>query len=109
MDASHRGGSPGFIHLAQGEGGTRVSIPDYAGNQMFNTLGNLLAYPRAGLLVVDFTSRRLLSLTGRTVIQWEGPAVDAHSGAQRLWHLDVEEGWLSSPVDAGMSGEAAAK
>src|SRR5690606_41292950 len=39
-DASHRGGSRGFVRLA--DDGTRLRIPDYAGNNYFNTIGNLL-------------------------------------------------------------------
>lgn len=107
LDVSHRGGPAGFLHVSDYKGRTRVTIPDYSGNQMFNTLGNLLTYRRAGLLVLDFSSRRFLSLTGNTEIEWDGPAVSAHPGAERLWHLDVSEGWLSSPIkDGEPQGEA---
>ena len=61
-DASHRGGNPGFVRVA---GDHRIMIPDYPGNAMFNTLGNLLEYPRAGLLFVDFATGDTLQLTGR--------------------------------------------
>jgi predicted pyridoxine 5'-phosphate oxidase superfamily flavin-nucleotide-binding protein len=61
-DASHRGGLPGFIRV---EAGNRLSFPDYQGNAMFNTLGNLLVNPRAGLLFADFTTGDVLQLTGR--------------------------------------------
>ena len=43
-DASHRGGNPGFIEVLDGK---TVRIPDYAGNSMFNTLGNLVVNPAA--------------------------------------------------------------
>ncbi|MFE2301865.1 pyridoxamine 5'-phosphate oxidase family protein [Streptomyces sp. NPDC059445] len=60
-DASHRGGNPGFVRVdAPGE----LSWPDYPGNSMFLTLGNLTADPRAGLLFLDWTSGSLLQLTG---------------------------------------------
>ena len=42
-DASHRGGSPGFVRVDDGD----LWWPDYAGNNMFNTLGNLAADPAA--------------------------------------------------------------
>ena len=60
-DASHRGGRPGFVRVLASD---RLAFPDYPGNAMFNTLGNLVEYPRAGLLVVEFTSGDLLQLTG---------------------------------------------
>ena len=60
-DASHRGGRPGFVRVLRSD---RLAFPDYPGNAMFNTLGNLVEYPRAGLLFVDFTSGDILQLAG---------------------------------------------
>jgi predicted pyridoxine 5'-phosphate oxidase superfamily flavin-nucleotide-binding protein len=72
-DASHRGGAPGFVRIgADAEGRDVLFIPDYAGNNMFNTLGNLLVEPRAGLLVLDFDRGDALQLTGRGEVRWEG-------------------------------------
>jgi uncharacterized protein len=65
-DASHRGGMPGFVRVL---GPDRLAFPDYPGNAMFNTLGNLVEYPQAGLLFVDFTSGDVLQLTGRTRLE----------------------------------------
>lgn len=62
VDASHRGGLPGFVEVSSpGE----LTWPDYAGNGMFLTLGNLTADPRAGLLFPDWESGALLQLSGR--------------------------------------------
>jgi predicted pyridoxine 5'-phosphate oxidase superfamily flavin-nucleotide-binding protein len=64
-DASHRGGDPGFVELGRTrDGRTLLRIPDYAGNNMFNTIGNLLVEPRAGLLLPDFATGAALELTG---------------------------------------------
>jgi hypothetical protein len=68
-DASHRGGPPGFVRVRDAR---RIAFPDYAGNNMFNTLGNLTENPRAGLLFVDFEGGRLLQLTGRAEVEWSG-------------------------------------
>jgi len=57
-------------------------------------LGNLTAWPKAGLLVVDFDNGTLLHLVAEASIELEGPALDASPGAQRLLHLDVLEGCL---------------
>ncbi len=64
-DASHRGGFPGFVRVL---GPDLLAFADYPGNGMFNTLGNLVAYPRAGLLFVDFATGDLLQLAGRAEV-----------------------------------------
>ena len=87
MDASHRGGPPGFVSV---EDDCTLLIPDYAGNNHFNTVGNLLLDPRAGLLFVDFERGSLLQLTGRAEIEWDAEEVKRFPGARRLirFHLD---------------------
>ncbi len=61
LDVNHRGGNPGFIEIL--ENGD-LKIPDYVGNNMFNTLGNFLENPKAGLLFFDFENGSILQLTG---------------------------------------------
>ena len=86
VDVSHRGGQAGFVQVQ----GNLLTIPDFAGNLHFNTLGNLLLNPRAGLLFIDFNSGDLLHLSGRTEIILEGPQVEAFQGAERLWTFEIE-------------------
>jgi len=88
MDASHRGGPPGFVRVA---GDTRLVLPDYAGNNYFNTLGNLVMDPRVGLLFVDFEQGSLLQITGRAAIDWQPAASSGFSGARRLVSVDIDE------------------
>ncbi|WP_054885600.1 pyridoxamine 5'-phosphate oxidase family protein [Pseudomonas sp. NBRC 111130] len=87
VDVSHRGGRPGFVRVE----GNRLSIPDYAGNLHFNTLGNLLENPVAGLLFVDFSSGDVLQVTGRTEVILDSPLITVFEGAERLWTLDIEQ------------------
>jgi uncharacterized protein len=86
-DVSHRGGARGFVHVTAPD---RLVIPDYSGNMMFNTLGNLAADPRAGLLLVHFEHGGTLQLSGRARIEWDRSAVVAYEGAERLVELTVE-------------------
>lgn len=86
-DVSHRGGARGFVHVTAPD---RLVIPDYSGNMMFNTLGNLAADPRAGLLLADFEHGGTLQLSGRARIEWDRSAVAAYEGAERLVELTVE-------------------
>src|SRR5262249_37355230 len=67
-DASHRGGMPGFVKVENQE----LSWPDYPGNAMFNSLGNIVKFPRAGILVPDFETGSTLQMTGRATIDDTG-------------------------------------
>lgn len=81
VDVSHKGGRAGFIRI---DDARTLTIPDFAGNSYFNTLGNLLCEPRAGLLFIDFGCGDLLYLAGKAEIIWDGPEVQAFIGAQRM-------------------------
>jgi ferredoxin-NADP reductase/predicted pyridoxine 5'-phosphate oxidase superfamily flavin-nucleotide-binding protein len=87
MDASHRGGAPGFVRI---KSSSEIVFPDYAGNNHFNTLGNLLLDPRAGILFVDFEHGDLLQLTGRAHIDWDSPEIEHFPGARRLVHFEIK-------------------
>ncbi|MGO4580709.1 pyridoxamine 5'-phosphate oxidase family protein [Cupriavidus sp. 2TAF22] len=86
-DVSHRGGKPGFVRV---DDARTLTFPDFNGNYYFNTIGNLVANPRAGLLVPDFEKGGMLHLSGRAEIVWDGPEVARFTGAERLVRLLVE-------------------
>ena len=90
VDVSHRGGLPGFIHVDTLHDRTRLTLPDFRGNFMFNTLGNIEVNPRAGLLACDFENGDLLSLSGAARVIWDGPELASFAGAERLLQIDVE-------------------
>jgi predicted pyridoxine 5'-phosphate oxidase superfamily flavin-nucleotide-binding protein len=87
-DASHRGGEAGFVRVA--EDGT-ILWPDYPGNHMFNTLGNIHSYPPAGLLFINFDEGHALQLSGRARVIWDARRAVAFEGAARLVEFRVEE------------------
>lgn len=89
VDISHRGGRPSFVRID----GDTLTIPDFAGNNYFNTFGNLLREPRAALLFVDFATGTLLQLQGEVEIVWQGPELAQLDGAERLWRFHVKRGW----------------
>jgi ferredoxin-NADP reductase/predicted pyridoxine 5'-phosphate oxidase superfamily flavin-nucleotide-binding protein len=93
-DVSHRGGRPGFVRV---DNENTLTIPDYLGNNHFNTFGNFVENPRAGLLFLDFEKGHLLTLTGTVEIEWDAPDAEYFEGAQRLWKFHVDHGrWLDN-------------
>ena len=87
-DVSHKGGNPGFIRILDPR---RIAFPDYNGNSMFNTLGNLTVNPHAGLLFIDFDSGRTVQLTGRALIDWNPERVRTFPGAERVIDFELEQ------------------
>lgn len=86
-DASHRGGTPGFVTVHDD---AHLSFPDYAGNTMYMTLGNVQSNPRAGLLFLDWETGDTLQLSGTAVIDWSPERAAALPGAQRVIDFTVD-------------------
>lgn len=93
MDASHRGGNPGFVEITSDD---RLKIPDYQGNSMFNTLGNFVQNPNAGLLFIDYERKATLQLTGKVELLFEQTTekdLQNTMGTGRYWLFNPEK-WL---------------
>lgn len=89
VDVSHRGGKPGFVKVDS----NTLTIPEYLGNYYFNTLGNFLVNPKAGLVFLDFDSGTVLQLTGTVeLIDTENELIKAFDGAERGWRFTVQQG-----------------
>lgn len=87
MDASHRGGPAGFVRVVDDR---RLVFPDYAGNNHFNTIGNLVMDSRVGILFVDFESGGLLQISGTASIDWDSAEVGEYPGAKRLVNIHID-------------------
>jgi hypothetical protein len=96
-DVSHRGGHPRFVRVVDEK---TLRIPDYTGNNLFNTLGNFLVYPRAGVLIPDFGSGRIIQLTGKPQIEWDTRhEQQTTGGTHRYWLLHIEA-WRQATLPA---------
>ncbi|MCF2943012.1 pyridoxamine 5'-phosphate oxidase family protein [Paenibacillus tarimensis] len=105
MDASHRGGPAGFVQIT--DRGT-LMFPDYFGNSMFNTLGNIHLNPNTGLLFIDFKAGHSLQLTGRSYIIWNEDQASLPPGAERMVRFEMDE-FLTieneTPINWVLSGD----
>ncbi|MBQ4833383.1 pyridoxamine 5'-phosphate oxidase family protein [Pseudoalteromonas sp. MMG010] len=85
FDASHRGGEPGFVKVMTK---TRLYLPDYSGNNFFNTIGNIISDGRIALVFIDFETGGLLHISGHAKIDWE-PVNPHDSAAKRMIIIDI--------------------
>jgi len=87
-DMSHRGGNPGFVTVIDER---HLSWPEYVGNSMYMSLGNLLHEPRCALVFPDWTSGRTLHLRGRARVDWDPQRAARIPGARQVVDFDLEE------------------
>jgi predicted pyridoxine 5'-phosphate oxidase superfamily flavin-nucleotide-binding protein len=103
-DASHRGGTPGFVRV---DDDRTLWWPDYPGNNMFTSLGNLAIDPVAALLFLDFVAGRALHLTGRAELEQVplgAPGDDGGTGRRVRFQLDRRTSTTSPAVQRGATG-----
>ncbi|WP_037368156.1 pyridoxamine 5'-phosphate oxidase family protein [Amycolatopsis orientalis] len=94
-DASHRGGAPGFVRVE----GNALWWPDYPGNNLFNSLGNLAANPEAALLFFDFATGRILQISGTASIEWGEAGRSGDDGCTgRIVRFEVQRVVSGRPV-----------
>lgn len=96
VDCSHRGGTPGFMRLVSGE----IHIPDYPGNSMFGTLGNINVNPAAGLCLLDFERSVQLHLSGQAALRFDPPlGIEETAGSGRWWTFRPQR-WAITSLQA---------
>ena len=88
VDVSHRGGKPGFVKIVDSQ---TLVVPDFSGNRLFNTLGNLALNPRGGLLFVDFASGALLRIAVTADIIFDDSMLRDFVGAERLLRFNITQ------------------
>ncbi len=86
-DASHRGGPPGFVRVQDER---TLWWPDYPGNNMFNSMGNLAVDPAVALLFLDFTTGETLHLSGTARLEWDTTGAGDDGGTGRRVSVTVE-------------------
>lgn len=70
----------------------RLLFPDYEGNRMYNSLGNILQNPHVGLLFIDFASQSRLRVNGRArIVEAVGEWQSRWSSAARAIEVSVEQ------------------
>ena len=96
-DTSHRGGSPGFLEVINKN---TLRLPDYPGNGLFNSLGNVVGDPQVGLLLPDFEHGRQLQLTATAKILWDQPDPQGKTGGTNRFVEFTISRWVERALPA---------
>lgn len=100
VDCSFKGGDPGFVRVV---GDAELAWPDYDGNRMYRSLGNILRAPRVGLLFLRFDGHRFdgsaarLRINGRASIDESAEALAGLPGAKRLIRVHADHIFPNCP------------
>lgn len=86
-DCSYKGGVPGFVRLLDER---TLAIPDYDGNGMYRTWGNVRVNPQLGLLFLDFERGKRLRVNGRATLSFEDPLRAEFPGAVFIVRVAAE-------------------
>ena len=87
-DCSYKGGMPGFVRVLTP---TTLAIPDYDGNGMFKSLGNMLVNPHVGLLFIDFEHPDRMRINGIATLHADDPLLSEYPGAQLIVRVQTEQ------------------
>ncbi len=91
---SYKGGAPGFVRvLAEME----LCFPNYDGNGMYLSMGNLVENPHVGLLFIDFADPNRARVSGRASVDLDDPLTATYPGAQFVVRVAVDEVFPNCP------------
>jgi predicted pyridoxine 5'-phosphate oxidase superfamily flavin-nucleotide-binding protein len=94
-DCSYKGGPPGFVRVVANDA---LVFPDYDGNGMFRSLGNLGMNSAIGMLFIAMTEApKRLRVNGRASISFDDPSIANFTGAQALIRVTAEHIFPNCP------------
>lgn len=93
-DVSYKGGLPGFVRVLDER---TLAFPDYDGNGMFRSLGNLRANPHVGLLFIDFAHPSRIRIAGDATVSADDPLLAEFPGAQLIVRVRIERIFPNCP------------
>jgi predicted pyridoxine 5'-phosphate oxidase superfamily flavin-nucleotide-binding protein len=93
-DCSYKGGDPGFVRVVDSR---TLAFPNYDGNGMYRSMGNVLANPHVGLLFIAFERGRRMRVNGEASVDWEDPLAAEYPGAQFIVRVRAREIFPNCP------------
>jgi predicted pyridoxine 5'-phosphate oxidase superfamily flavin-nucleotide-binding protein len=93
-DCSYKGGMPGFVRVLNA---TTLAFPDYDGNGMFKSLGNMRVNPHVGMLFIDFEHPGRMRINGTATVHHDDPLLPEYPGAQLIIRIQAEQIFPNCP------------
>jgi hypothetical protein len=93
-DCSYKGGDPGFVRVLDER---TIAFPNYDGNGMYLTAGNMLVNPNVGLLFIDFEGRKRMRLNGVASVDENDPLLGEYPEAQFVIRVRATEVFPNCP------------
>jgi len=100
-DCSFKGGEPGFVKIT---GPNTLVFPDYDGNRMYKSLGNIVENPSVGLLFLKFGAEEgqgelflRIRVNGKARVHDDHPMLTEYPGAQRIVEVEAEHIYPNCP------------
>lgn len=87
-ECSYKGGVPGFVQVLDAR---TLAIPDYDGNGMYRSWGNVLVNPRIGLLFVDFELQKRIRVNGSASVLSDDPLRETMEGAFFVVRVNIDQ------------------
>jgi len=94
LDCSYKGGMPGFVRVLNS---STLAFPDYDGNGMFKSLGNILVNSHVGMLFIDFEHPERMRVNGTATVHDDDPLLYEYPGAQLMVHIQAEQIFPNCP------------
>ncbi len=91
---SYKGGDPGFVRVLDER---TIAFPNYDGNGMYLSMGNVLVNPHVGLLFVDWERQRRLRLEGEASLHEDDPLLPSYPEAQFVVRVAVRQVYPNCP------------
>jgi len=88
LNCSFKGGPRGFIRVLDS---TTLAFPDYDGNGMFLSLGNIESTAQVGMLFIDFEHQKRLRVNGEATVNLHDPLLTSFPGARLIVRVSIRE------------------
>ncbi len=91
---SYKGGDPGFVKVVNKN---TIAFPDYDGNGMFYSLGNIASSAYVGMLFINFEKPERLRVQGTATVSDDDPLIDEYKEVKFMVRVKVDAVWINCP------------
>lgn len=94
LDCSYKGGEPGFVRVLDEH---TLAFPNYDGNGMFMSLGNITQHAKVGMLFIDFENPSRMRVNGTASVSFDDPLLAEYPEATCIVRVRAEKVFPNCP------------